>query len=279
MICARHRRACLAIQPAAGPTWSCAYSEKRRWYPCIFPAWLVRPSTYIEPGIVCALASCVRTVGAVLKDMEFLLGAGAQAVQFDHVLVGHNLILLGCQKQDSSAGWNLGDGLERRPYFATQKGEIAQDGQHGRNQLGNTQECVFHDQDTHGLGITSGQVDGDSAADALAICNHWRACELGVLADPIQGSLCIDAKSWLRRLARRKAVSAVGQHNDVAAEAVKELLCNRQTMAHVACIGMEHQDGGSLFAFVVVRHGIYMQLDTIRGHETVLCERQFVQGR
>ena len=50
-------------------------------------------------------------------------------------------------------------------------------------------------------------------------------------------------------------------------------------MAHVACIGMEHQDGGSLFALVVVRHGIYMQLDTIRGHETVLCERQFVQGR
>ena len=79
MICARHRRACLAIQPAAGPTWSCAYSEKGRWYPCIFPAWLVRPSTYIEPGIVCALASCVRTVGAVLIDMEFLLGAGALA--------------------------------------------------------------------------------------------------------------------------------------------------------------------------------------------------------
>ena len=65
----------------------------------------------------------------------------------------------------------------------------------------------------------------------------------------------------------------------MAAEAVKELLCNRQTMAHVAGIGVEHQDGGSLIAFVFVRHGIYMQLDTIRGHETVLRERQLVQGR
>ena len=50
-------------------------------------------------------------------------------------------------------------------------------------------------------------------------------------------------------------------------------------MAHVAGIGVEHQDGGSLIAFVFVRHGIYMQLDTIRGHETVLRERQLVQGR
>lgn len=71
------------------------------------------------------------------------------------------------------------------------------------------------------------------------------------LADVLKAGLGIDHEAFLIGVARRQAVAAVLQHENIAAQVLGKHFGNGQSVADVASIAVEHEDGDIAGALLV----------------------------